>query len=627
MMKTRTSGSLLFALLLGMLLGFAPQASSATLLYAVTSNALLYRSADGAKTWQPIPITGEPSNSTNTALAVDPQNPSILYVAAVFGARKPAIGATEPHNFFRSTDGGATWSQSDRPPSAIGTIRLAVDPSSFNIVYLADTSGGFFRSTDSAATWSAPTLREQVSAITTDVRQPGVVYVGTVQAKVYKSADFGVTWTLLTSNPGFQALRGISGSIHGVAVDPNNSSILYAAGEGTCGIPATNCGLFQSTDGGKSWHLISGTAAWFKNAVIDPRNGNIYAAGVIPSPVQSAHVVKSTDGGKTWTQIVKGMSKFGAEVHLDPEVAANLYAGQANLVGDTGPGGGVFVSTDTGATWTRSPVDANLGIYDVVLEMAAVSTIVAPPSPPAISANGVVNAASFQPGIAPNSWVTIKGTNLAPKTDDWSNSIVNGALPTSLDGVSVSMGGKPAYIYFISPNQINVLAPDVPNGAVSVTVTNSVGASAPFATIGSPYAPAFFQWPNNQVVATRQDFSFAAKAGTFTGAATVPAKPGDVLILWGTGFGPTNPAAPAGVAAPGDKTYATATMPTVTINNTAAIVFGAALAPGSAGLYQVAIAVPNTLADGDWPIQAGIAGVQSPTGTVLTVSRGLSNGK
>ena len=86
-----------------------------------------------------------------------------------------------------------------------------------------------------------------------------------------------------------------------------------------------------------------------------------------------------------------------------------------------------------------------------------------------------------------------------------------------------------------------------------------------------------------------------------------------------TGLGPANPAPPAGVAVPGDKTYSTASVPTVTINNTPATVFGAALAPGSAGLYQIAIQVPNTLADGDWPIQASIGNVQSPAGTVLSV--------
>jgi len=99
----------------------------------------------------------------------------------------------------------------------------------------------------------------------------------------------------------------------------------------------------------------------------------------------------------------------------------------------------------------------------------------------------------------------------------------------------------------------------------------------------------------------------------------VPAKPGDVLILWSTGFGPTNPAAPVGVAVPSDKAYATSSTPTVTINNNPVKVYGAALASGAAGLYQIAIQVPTTLGDGDWPIQATIGGVQSPAGVLLTV--------
>jgi len=242
-------------------------------------------------------------------------------------------------------------------------------------------------------------------------------------------------------------------------------------------------------------------------------------------------------------------------------------------------------------------------------------------SAPAISANGIVNGASFQPGIVANSWVTIQGAGLAPKTEDWSNSIVNGALPTTLDGVSVSMGGKPAYIYYISPGQLNVLAPDVPAGPVTITVTTPGGTSAPVATTASVYGPGFFAWPGNQVVATRTDYSYAVKPGTFAGATTVTAKPGDVLVLWGTGFGPTTPAAPAGVAVPGDQAYATSSLPSVSIDNLPATVYGAALAPGSVGLYQIAIQVPSSLADGDWPIQALIGGVQSPVGTILSVHR------
>jgi uncharacterized protein (TIGR03437 family) len=194
-------------------------------------------------------------------------------------------------------------------------------------------------------------------------------------------------------------------------------------------------------------------------------------------------------------------------------------------------------------------------------------------------------------------------------------------LPTSLDGVSVSMGGKAAYVYYVSPGQLNVLAPDVPAGPTTVTVTTPGGVSSSFNATASVYSPAFFLWPGGQAVATRQDYSYAAKPGTFAGAATVAAKPGEVIILWTTGLGPTIPAAPTGASIPGNGSYPTASAPVITVNKIQAVVYGAALAPGSAGLYQIAIQVPPSLADGDWPIQASIGGVQSSTGTVLSIQK------
>ena len=239
---------------------------------------------------------------------------------------------------------------------------------------------------------------------------------------------------------------------------------------------------------------------------------------------------------------------------------------------------------------------------------------------PAISPNGIGNGASFQPGVATSSWVTIAGTNLSPVMDTWTNSIVNGKLPTTLDGVSVTMDGLPGYVEFVSQTQINVLAPpNLPPGPIQVTVTTPVGTSSTFTVNANQYGPAFFPFPNGQPAASHQDFTLAAKAGTFQGLTTIPAKPGDVLILWGTGFGPTSPPAPAGIDTPGNVTYSTTSTPTVTINNVQATVYGAALTPSFAGLYQVAIQVPTTIADGDWPIVATVGGVSSPTGVLLTV--------
>ncbi len=239
---------------------------------------------------------------------------------------------------------------------------------------------------------------------------------------------------------------------------------------------------------------------------------------------------------------------------------------------------------------------------------------------PAISQNGVKSGASFQPGIVPNSWVAIQGANLSTSTNTWDKAIVNGQLPASLDGVSVSIGGKPAYIYFVSPTQINVLAPDVGAGSMSVTVTNSGGTSAAFTANSQTVGPAFFPWVGKYAVATRQDFSWAVANGTFAGVTTTPAKPGDVIILWGTGFGPTNPDAPVGVQIP-PNLYSTASPVTVTVGGANATVFGAALAPGFAGLYQVAIQIPGNAPDGDLPVVATINGAQSPSTTLITVKK------
>ena len=242
---------------------------------------------------------------------------------------------------------------------------------------------------------------------------------------------------------------------------------------------------------------------------------------------------------------------------------------------------------------------------------------------PAIGAGQVVNGASFAAPIVGGSWVTIKGSDLSPVTDLWDAWIgANGQLPRSLDGVSVDIDGKPASVYFVSSSQINVLAPpNIATGTVSVTVRTPAGVSAAATVDSQAASPAFFLWPGGYAVATRPDYTWAVKDGTFAGATTAPAKPGDVIVLWGTGFGATDPPAPAGMATPSGTLYTTANPVTVTIGSAGAAVIGgtAVLAPGAAGLYQLAITVPATLADGDYPLVATVAGASSPKTTLLTI--------
>jgi uncharacterized protein (TIGR03437 family) len=249
--------------------------------------------------------------------------------------------------------------------------------------------------------------------------------------------------------------------------------------------------------------------------------------------------------------------------------------------------------------------------FDAIVLLADPIHLTAP------TVTAVFNAAGGQTGVASGAFVSIYGSNFTPLPyDDWSKSIVNGQLPKQLDGISVTIGGKPAYVYAVTPGQINVQAPDVANGPVQVVVTTGGGSGAPLATTSQLYSPSFFPWPGNQPVATHQDYSIAAKNGTFSGLATVPTKPGEVITLWGTGFGPTNPAVPAGQE-PAVQAPPTQNPVIVTLGGTPVPVLGAVLS-SYAAVYQIAIQIPASLADGDYTIVAAVAGAQSPSAMMLS---------
>jgi uncharacterized protein (TIGR03437 family) len=453
--------------------------------------------------------------------------------------------------------------------------------------------------------------------------------------------------TLGFSGDGGPATSAAFNAPYNTAVD--GAGNLYIADFGNRRVRKVDtAGIIRSIAGGGGSAANIGDGGPPTSALLDPTDvavdsaGNLYIADVATNRVR-----KITIGAR-----VPGLSVSASALYFSAIAGGNTPAPQMVTVSTAGVvplSFAVSASTASGGNWLSAgmstgltPAQLTVSISSAVAAGSYKGTIVltptAPdlppisipvtlnvtatgPARPGVSASGVVNGASFQPGVVANSWATIQGTNLASTTTDWNSVIGSGQLPTSLGGVTVTFGARPAYLAYISPTQINLLVPDVSPGTVPVLVTNSGATNSPINAPLNRYGPAFFLWPGNQVVATRQDFSVAVKPGTFAGAQTVAAKPGDVLILWGTGFGPTTPAAPPGVPVPGDNTYSTSTMPTIMINNLPATVYGAALAPGYAGLYQVAIQAPASPADGDWPVMANIGGVASATGMVLAIRR------
>ena len=81
---------------------------------------------------------------------------------------------------------------------------------------------------------------------------------------------------------------------------------------------------------------------------------------------------------------------------------------------------------------------------------------------PSVGTGGVANAASGAAGLAPGAWTALFGRTLESATRTLAGSdVVNNALPTSMAGVSVQINGKPAYVYYVSPTQVNVLSPPI----------------------------------------------------------------------------------------------------------------------------------------------------------------------
>ena len=236
------------------------------------------------------------------------------------------------------------------------------------------------------------------------------------------------------------------------------------------------------------------------------------------------------------------------------------------------------------------------------------------------SITSLVVSSTPSPTISQNTWVEVHGTNLASTTTTWTTlpaSAFANSLPTSLAGVSATVDGKPAAIYYVSPTQVNLLTPlDTATGLVPVQLTTTVGTSSTVMATEAQDSPAFLLYDGVHIAAEHLNYSLLGPVSSSApGYSFTPAAPNETVTFYATGFGQTSP--PIGNQLTGNLPLPKP-WPTVLINGLPATVVYAGLS--GSGLYLLNVTVPLGAANGDNTVVASYNGFTSQAGAYLNVA-------
>jgi photosystem II stability/assembly factor-like uncharacterized protein len=244
-------------------------------------------------------------------------------------------------------------------------------PSQPNVFYMAQVNGGVFKSDDYGRTWT-PIFDDQptasVGALAVAVSDPNVIYVGSgeglhrpdlsVGNGLYKSTDAGKTWMHLGLRDGQQIAQ--------IAVDPRDSDHLLVAVAGHPYGPNKERGIFLSTDGGKTFEqsLYKDENTGAADVLFDPTNPQVAYASLWEAregPWENGEwkgpnggIFKTTDGGRTWQQLRNDLPTdiVQAQLAIAPSSPRRLLAAVATL-----DGGKIYRSVDAGETWSLATTD------------------------------------------------------------------------------------------------------------------------------------------------------------------------------------------------------------------------------------------------------------------------------
>ncbi len=307
----------------------------------------VYKSNDGGKTWMHM---GLEDTHHIGRIVIDPDNPNIVYVAAV----GHLWGANKQRGLFKTTDGGKTWTNVLFVDRNTGCIDVAIDPQNTNILYAAmyqrrrrgwgfiggGPGSGLYKTTDGGNSWKKLTkgLPEgDMGRIGIDIyrKDPNIVYaiIESKKGGVFRSEDKGETWTKMSStNPRPMYYSQIR-------IDPNNDQRIWVLG----------ARMYTSFDGGKT----------FKTNVVSRVHGDHHALWI--NPANSNHMVLGSDGGiyfsydrgKTWDFVNTIPIGQFYEIGYDMKKPYNIYGGLQDNGSWGGPSSTKYRIGITNADWFR----------------------------------------------------------------------------------------------------------------------------------------------------------------------------------------------------------------------------------------------------------------------------------
>ncbi len=602
-------------------------------------------------------VANAPSSEVTTLYSINPETGAVTAIGPIGASAVPnglgsevilSVGSSTLYMEFDSTlytintATGAATEVGASNSNGVGTSALLLENGTF---YIGDGAAGIgtMNATTGQVT-SGPAISGGPSSaigLAPDPLPAGTPPVMlTANAYMLGTAATGVEnpFGIVDLNSGAFTLIGNmgSGGYDGLAVAngvlyTEQNGLLYSVNTananltligGVTGTP--NLASFGSTTTGLYGLSSAGSSEVATLFSINPQTGAITAIGPIGASV--------IPNGQTYYQ---RLSVGSSTLYM--ESSSNLYTintitGAATQVGTTdGNGylssvllleyGTYYVGTGSGIgtiNVTTGQIDAHSSIFGGPGSPVGLAPDPLITATPTITL--VANAEGGVATIAPNTWVSILGSNLGPAGDTrtWGSSdFVGGQLPTSLDGLSVTVNGVPAYVYYISATQVNILTPpNAISGSVPVQVSDNGVISAKFMVQAQAESPSFFVFGGGPyIAATHANGSYVGPTNLYAGL-TTPAQPGETIVMYANGFGSTSTAVVSGSET---QSGMLSPMPVITIGGVAATVTFAGLV--SPGEFQFNVVVPPSLGNGDQPTMAMYDGLTTQAGTLITVQQ------